>query len=376
MSQVQFSVAVFAASLAAPGAGMLSGCSGDEHAGGLAYERTDLISDGSTTSPDTDAHLVNPWGISAAGASHALWVTDNGTGVVTQYSAPGSAEALSGPLVVELPLPPGSLAAHSAPAGIVSNPASTGFVLTEGSKSGSARWLVATEEGTIAAWNPDVHPQEASIVVDHSGVGAVYHGLAIGHRPSGWFVYAANFASGRIDVFDENFQLATDLQDEAFTDTPLPRSYAPFGLQILRDTSQEMAEDRLYVSYVQKAQDGTRAMPGPGNGMVNAFSLDGTLRARVLSQGPLNTPSSVAWAWGNGALLVGNLGDGRISVLDPSNYALLGQVADERGQPLVIEGLHDLVSGEAWGQTHDLYFSAGLGAEQHGVLGLLSPLAE
>ncbi len=72
-------------------------------------------------------------------------------------------------------------------------------------------------------------PSLPSIIrVDNSegGAGAVYKGLAIGTSDNGSFIYANNFRSGWVEMYDANFKLV-----KSFTDTDLPPGYAPFGIQ-------------------------------------------------------------------------------------------------------------------------------------------------
>ena len=74
-----------------------------------------------------------------------------------------------------------------------------GFVVNNGAGTSPARFILASEDGTISAFrgNPIV------IVVPASG--AVYKGLAIDSTTNGKFLYATDFHNGRVDVFDSNF---------------------------------------------------------------------------------------------------------------------------------------------------------------------------
>src|SRR5207245_159507 len=99
--------------------------------------------------------------------------------------------------------------------------------------------------------------------------------------------------------------------------------------------------------------------PGAGNGFVNAFAPDGTLRERVASQGSLNSPWGLALApptFGRfaNALLVGNFGDGRINAFTAGQ--LLGTLEDKHGTPLEIEGLWTLTFAD---ESDRLLFAAG-----------------
>src|SRR3954462_6712880 len=91
---------------------------------------------------------------------------------------------------------------------------------SRGSSSfGGAPFLFATENGTVSAWagGPNATLQATS------APGSVYKGLAIGNNGSANFLYAANFGTGKIDVFNGNFGLAT--VSGHFTDPNLPAGY-------------------------------------------------------------------------------------------------------------------------------------------------------
>src|ERR1043165_925516 len=110
------------------------------------YVQTNLVSDiPGLAQVTTDSHQVNPWGI-ARSATSPWWIADNGTGVSTIFTGAGIA-AQNPPgsqFVVSIPTAPGG-----------SPPASpTGIVASSGTAFGSARFLFATEDGTISAWNP------------------------------------------------------------------------------------------------------------------------------------------------------------------------------------------------------------------------------
>ncbi|MEI9942544.1 MAG: TIGR03118 family protein [Pseudomonadota bacterium] len=72
-------------------------------------------------------------------------------------------------------------------------------------------------------------------------------------------------------------------------------------------------------------------------------------------------------------LLVGNFGDGAIHAFDPSSGALVGELTNAAGHPLLIPGLWDLKVGPT-GTTDlsdTLFFTAGPDGEAHGVFGKL-----
>ena len=120
---------------------------------------------------------------------------------------------------------------------------------------------------------------------------------------------------------------------------------------------------------------------GPGHGFVDVFDTEGNLLRRLASGGSLNSPWGLAvapvgfGAFGND-LLVGNNGDGRINVFDPNTGAFLGQLQDSTGQVITIANLWGLTfAGKGTsGDPGTLFFTAGIGGEQHGLFGSLQVL--
>jgi uncharacterized protein (TIGR03118 family) len=194
-----------------------------------------------------------------------------------------------------------------------------------------------------------------------------YKGSAISKIGDNAYLYAADFAGGQIDVIKGNAG-APDLAG-SFTDPTIPSGFAPFNIQNLGDT--------LYVTYAKVGPDGDDEA-GSGNGFVDAFDLQGNFIARVGSNGALNSPWGLALAPTSfrefaGDLLVGNFGDGHISVFDTSTDAFIGQLLSGEGNPLAIDGLWGLIAGNdgGAGSSQAIYFSAGPGDESHGLFGVL-----
>jgi len=112
-----------------------------------------------------------------------------------------------------------------------------------------------------------------------------------------------------------------------------------------------------------------------GLGYVDVFGTNGTLITRLISNGKLNAPWGLAIAPANfgafsGDLLVGNFGDGKINVYDPSTGDFLGRLNDANGKALKIDGLWALDPGP--GDTK-VSFSAGPNDEANGLLGVIAP---
>ena len=102
-----------------------------------------LVSDGSIPTEHQDLEFRNGWGL-AASPTGPWWVAVNQMEVSKVYDASGTPQDLR--VVV-----PGS------PTGIV-NSGGLGFVVTDGTTSGPAKFLFAMENGKLAGWNPGVGP--------------------------------------------------------------------------------------------------------------------------------------------------------------------------------------------------------------------------
>jgi uncharacterized protein (TIGR03118 family) len=324
------------------------------------FTQTNLVSDLAGEAAHQDTNLVNPWGIVIA-AGAPIWIADNGTGLSTVYS--GSGNIL--PLVVKV-APPGG-GSSSAPTGIIFN-GTAAF--------GGSTFLFATEDGTISGWSGG---SSSILEVDSSPSGAVYKGLAAGVNSSSQSqLYAANFHSGNVDVFNSSFSPVTI--PGGFTDPNLPGGYAPFDIQNING--------ELYVTYA--LQDSTKHddVPGLGHGFVDVYTTDGVLVKRLITDDVLNSPWGLAIApasFGSFAndLLVGNFGDGMIHAYDPVSGKFIGTFNDSKGNPLAIEGLWGLAlgTGDFGTSKNALYFTAGIPGpsgmvEDHGLFGSLVPVPE
>lgn len=328
------------------------------------YSQHNLISDVPGMADKTDANLVNAWGL-AASSTGPWWVANNGTSTSTLYKGDGTIL----PLVVTIPPAPGS-DEGGAPTGLVFN-GTQDFVVTQNGHSGPSLFIFAGEHGVISGWNPNVDSTHAILAADRSGSDALYKGLALGSNFFGNFLFATNFRSGRIDVFNRNFKFIG-----SFTDPFIPAGFAPFGIRNFFGL--------LVVTYAkQKGPDEDDDEAGPGNGFIDIFDTFGFFRGRFASHGPLNSPWGLALAPGgfgrfSFALLVGNFGDGRINAYSPFNGRFLGQLQDTQGKPLEIEGLWALSFGNGGdaGERDELYFTAGPQDESHGLFGRLHSLAD
>src|SRR5580765_2613903 len=320
-----------------------------------------LVSDGPTvTAPLADTSLVNGWGLSA-GPTTPWWTSNNGSNSSTLYSGLGVKSAL------KVTVPGG-------PTGTVFNGNANAFVVSDSGKSGSARFLFATQAGTIVGWSPTVNGTAAVTAVDRSAQGAEYDGLTtLNDR-----LYATDFHNARVDVFDSTFSPVTIAN--GFVDKQIPKGWAPFGIQALGGN--------IFVTYAKQDPAKREDVAGGGLGYVDQYSPDGVLLARVAKRGlakaPLNSPWGLAMApatFGGfaGDLLVGNFGNGKISAyqppaVPPGKWIYKGQLRVASGEIIKIAGLWAIAfgNGGASGSTNNLYFLSGPSGEAHGLFGFIT----
>jgi uncharacterized protein (TIGR03118 family) len=340
--------------------------------GSPRFIEDNLISDSAVQARTTDPNLVNPWGVSFSPTS-PFWISENGAGLSSIDSLVNGNVTLNARDPVTIPSPSGDT---SAPTGQafnsfqMSNP--NAFLLSDGKP---AVFLFATEDGTIAAWNPDAG-NTAELPIDNSNnvangdaaldVGAVYKGLAIGMSDNGPTLYAANFRHGTVDMFGPDFK-----QTGSFTASDVPDGYAPFNVQVF--------DDKLYVTFAQQDDMKHDDVAGVGHGFVDVFNLNGKEIAQIGAGGKLDSPWGLAIAPASfgklaGDLLVGDFGDGRINIFDQNADQSLGQLKGPNGKPITIDGLWSLTPGNGGsaGNPNTIYFTAGPNDEQNGLFGSLN----
>jgi uncharacterized protein (TIGR03118 family) len=371
-------------------------------AAGTGYTQTDLVSNGAVPAAHVDPNLINPWGISFFPGVSPFWVSDNNAGVSTLYDGTGTPfpSPPATPLIVDIPSPtdPTQGGPTGAPTGQVAN--LTAFFAAPAFKipgpNGAdfpALFIFATEDGTIEAWNTTVlepdgtpspnpgFPDDAVIVVDNSTSGAVYKGLAMGFSKLGKtagkpFLYATNFRTGNIDVFDGNFQPMA--LSGSFTDQHVQHGYAPFGIQNIGG--------KLWVTYAMQDEAKHDPVNKPAHGFVTVFDTDGNLIQHFAQHGHLSSPWGVAMApasFGQFAadILVGNFGNGQINAYDPATGHWLGMLSDANGIPIINPGLWTVTFSGPAGQTalgadpDTLYITAGLEGPTHELAGLFAKIS-
>jgi uncharacterized protein (TIGR03118 family) len=320
-----------------------------------AYSLSKLVSD--APSWQTDPHLKNPWGLAALPGG-PVWVANNHDLTSTVYDGTGLVQ----PLVVNIPAGVNGLGAVT---GIVASASTTEFAVTNGAVTGFARFIFATEAGTISGWAPTVDAANARLADDAAGGAVCKNAIARG----GAFLYAADFHNNKIDVFNGTFANVTP--GGAFADPNLPAGYAPFNIQAVQIGGSTV----LVVAYAKQDATASDEEPGAGLGLVNTFDLNGTLLKRLIpAGGRLDAPWGIAVApasFGSlsGALLIGNFGDGKINGFDAGTGAFIHALSDSAGNAIVNEGLWGITFGNgARNQpTTTLYLAAGINAENGGL---------
>jgi uncharacterized protein (TIGR03118 family) len=349
---------------------------------------TNLLSSVPGLAAETDKDLINPWGF-AITPEGQFRVSVNGAGESILVTASGNTRGV--PAIIPPPAgsPPGTV---SAPNGSALN-TTPGFLITEDGQTAPATFLISTEDGTIAAFNPALDKKQAIIVADLSGSGAVFKTLTLANTAQGPEILASDFHNDQVDIFDKNFHLVG-----SFTDPNPHAGFAPFGVHNLNGT--------IFVTFAKQdnPQNAHDDVEGSGNGFIDEFTTNGTFITRfatgsALQAGgldALNSPFGAAIApagFGqfsstpnNPVLLIGNFGSSQISAFNLNTGAFLGQLSDARGHPLVVNGgIHEgdlkglwgirFGNGQGGADANTLFFAAGIHAEGGGLFGTVTPVS-
>ena len=225
---------------------------------GTEFRQTNLVSDIPGLAKITDPDLVNAWGISETPTS-PFWISDNGTGLATLYSVPGSGPPAVTKFGLTVTIPPATGATMSNPTGQVFNSVG-GFNLSNGMPTA---FLFDSEDGAISGWNGGTN---AVIAVNNGNPdpskNAVYKGLAISDFGGGT-LYATNFREDQVEMYNCSFGLVS-----TFTDPTLPAGYAPFNDKVI--------DGELYVTFALQDAAKHDDVAGLGHGFVDVFNLNGT----------------------------------------------------------------------------------------------------
>jgi len=342
----------------------------------MGFTETALVSNNNAilaAAQTIDANLKNPWGIAVAPGA-PFWIADNNSNLSTLYSGIGANEtqAITGSPNVGIAIPASAAGVPANPTGQVYNGAG-GFLIPTSKGQESSMFIFDGEGGTIAAWATDsgatavtAYDDGVANAVDH----AVYKGLAIGTVGGATYLYATDLHNNKVDVFDTNFSKPAAMQGK-FVDPNIPAGFVPFGIQALNGN--------LYVTFAKQDSAKHDETTGAGLGYVDVFDFSGNLVSQFASAGALNAPWGIAiapagFASLQGDVLIGNFGDGTISIFSPNGTALAnfeGPLMSTAGQPITLPGLWSLAfgNGDADKPVTTLFYTAGFADQTDGVFG-------
>src|SRR6202047_2787072 len=347
------------------------------------YTETILVSNFTVPNqtPVPDANLQNPWGLVASPTS-PWWVSNNAGGTSTLYDASGltlsppsvppvAIVPINGNGIVTIPSAPSHNEIPGSPSGIMFNGNPADFHLPNGK---ATHFIFVTEDGTLQGW---AGGPSATIVADNSirpnaANGAVYKGATIVEIDGKEYILAANFRSGRVDVFDSTFK-QLPRSEGAFEDESIPVGFAPFNIQGIGPN--------IYISYAK--QDALKHDPvgGEGLGFVEVFTSKGRLLQRLEHGSWFNAPWGIVltpahFGEFSHTLLVGNFRGGTIAAFNPITGRFIGNVLNSDGSTVNIDGLWALEfgNGRGAGPAQPLFFTAGPNAEKDGLFGTLTPI--
>jgi uncharacterized protein (TIGR03118 family) len=297
-----------------------------------SYQLTNLVSNQTGKAKHTDALLANPWGL-AYGPGAPFWVSDEASGYSTLYDGTGTPQSL------QVIVPAASSTGKGTPTGIVFNGSSDFKIDTW-----TSIFLFCTLDGTISGWST-FEPGTALIGVTQKG--AVYTGLAITAMTTGNFLFAADVANNKVDIYDTNFSLV-----KSFTDSTIPAGFAPFGIQDIKG--------QVYVTYASSS--------GGKGGYIDIFKEDGTFVKRFASGMPLNQPWGLAVApanfgpLSNTLLVSNNTATGTINGFNLTTGKFVAALKNSAGKAIAISGLWGIEFGGGTtsnGQKNQLFYTAG-----------------
>jgi len=330
------------------------------------FSQTNLVANNSAYGASrVDPLLQNAWGLAFSPNGFA-WISANGASVSTVYTGEGAEVRPA----VTIPSATGSTG--GTPTGVVFSGSNTDFLLPAPNNQ-AARFIFAAEDGILSAWNGAAG--NSAVVVKDNSATASYKGLALATNNGANYLYATNFRTAKIDVFDKDYNAVS----MSFTDPQIPSGFAPFNIQNVAGM--------LYVTYAKVGPSGDD-VAGMGNGYVDIYNTDGSFVQRLVSGGQLNSPWGIAKApatfFGDdndgdqNIILIGNFGNGHINAYN-SNGKFMGELAQHPTPmnpqvPIVIHGLWAISFAPATATSIDpnrLYFTAGPNDEEDGLYGYI-----
>jgi uncharacterized protein (TIGR03118 family) len=278
------------------------------------------------------------------------------------------------------------------------------------SLNGSARFVFVTDSGKVSGWT-ELNASDGRIVrfdgpsvqtFDGKKLGSAFFGVAVkndtwdklwladfGRQPK---IMTLNKQWKRIPTvgFDNPFATGAKVNGRR---TAIPGDPVPFNIHTL--------DDRVFVTYaISKASPSnkrqfdageedaldakaeTASQYRPNKGKLVEYRRDGSLVRIYEDDQRLNAPWGIAIApkqFGkfSNALLIGNFGGaGHIIAFDRNSGSYLGELRDDKGERIAIEGLWGLQfgNGASLGDENALYFAAGPKDETDGVFGAIRNL--
>jgi uncharacterized protein (TIGR03118 family) len=308
--------------------------------------------------------LVNPWGLSHSPTS-PIWTSNQHTNTANLFTisptltiTKAKPTGTDGNIII-----PTTASGPQGPTGQVNNTNTSAFLITNGD-GGSAHFMFANLNGTISAWDAG-----QTAFIQATTPGALYTGLAINGAQNR--LYAANGASGSIDVFDSSF--ARMNLPGAFTDPNLPSGFVPFNVQEIGG--------KVYVTYAPAGRS-AQTMAMEGMGIVDVFDENGVFQQRLITGSKLAAPWGLALApdsFGEfgGDLLVGNFSfkASEINAFDPMTGMFEGTIPIDPGAGSSAGGLWGLIfgNGGSGGDPNTLFFADGINGEADGLFAALTP---
>jgi uncharacterized protein (TIGR03118 family) len=230
----------------------------------------------------------------------------------------------------------------------------------------SAKIIAVNERGQLIAINEDVAPGGV-VVADRSAAGALYMGVAVIESTRGPEILAADFHNNHVDVFDANFQLVTDLPDNAYTGINVPGSG-------LGPTNVTLLDGRVYVGYAFQDSAARAFVVIQGGGLLTSYDVDGNLTGQEGSS-QFNVPFGLALAsFGANAvpeIISAQFGTGTLAGDDAllADGSIISGFVTSDGRELTVPGVWGLVNVGG-----DFYFTAHPG--DHGVFGRIVPVGK